>query len=108
MSSHLYKAKLRTILETPGNIDLPAASKVAAMALRYYEPAKGESSDAGEVVYMSSRDIQDIMASIVEISIEDIALIMLYLGYQAVFPEGGADFNWAMVLRDVPLDLTEE
>ena len=108
MSSYLYRARLRTILEIPGSVDLPEVAKVAAMALRYYEPAKGKISDAGEVVYLTSRNIQDLIASIVELSIENITLIMLYLGYQAVFPEAGSDFTWEMVQLDTPLDLWDD
>lgn len=103
--SKFYLAKLRTLKETPGDVGMPELAPVVAMFLADYDLWTDELNKPGGEVYYTSKDIQVMLEDIATISIDDIARIMLYMGF-------GLDFvdvpTWKMWKREEPLSLTDE
>lgn len=104
MNFNVYVEKLRKLIYNKEE-GMPEMAPIVAMFLADYEPWTDEFGKPGEEVFLTSKDIQEMLEDIATINIDDIARIMRYLGYKIdnfMMP------TWKMWKREEPIPLDIE
>lgn len=105
MKFKLYVERLRNLIYSPEEVDMPELAKVVGMFLLDYEHWTDELGKPGIDICYTSKDIQTMLEDIATISVDDIARIMLYMGFELDFTNVP---TWKMWKREEPISLRGE